>query len=45
MLKYGAEVVDDTVPSRMKQLISYRPPNTGLMEALKQILGMETTQE
>jgi uncharacterized protein (DUF2235 family) len=45
MLQYGAEVVDDTVPSRMKQLISYRPSNIGLMEALKKILGMETTPE
>lgn len=39
MEKFGREVVDSTVPNRMKNSITYRPKNPGLMEALKAVLG------
>jgi type VI secretion system (T6SS) phospholipase Tle1-like effector len=42
MEKFGMEVVDMTVPSRMKNSITYRPKNPGLMDALKALLGIET---
>jgi uncharacterized protein (DUF2235 family) len=38
--KFGFEIIDETVPSRIKRDVSYRPKNAGLMEALKETLGM-----
>lgn len=37
---FGSEAVDDAVPGRMKHRPEYRPRNDGLMDALKEILGM-----
>ena len=41
MERFGMEVVDATVPSRMKNSIAYRPNNPGLVDALKEALGIE----
>jgi uncharacterized protein (DUF2235 family) len=41
--KFGNEVVDDCVPNRIKKIMNYRPANAGLMETLKESLGMTTT--
>lgn len=40
MQQFGNEVVNPTVPARIKGDLTYRPKNSGLMEALKKELGM-----
>ena len=45
MAKFGYEVVDETVPSRIKQSVAYMPKNDGLIDAVRGSLGMKDASQ